>query len=89
MFPVRILLRPVDRMPEALGYFFFDEEEFRGIIWIRANQTMDGMLDTLCEEWAHARTFNLNDHGSPDPHHHPSFWAEFGRIQVACRSTEW
>jgi hypothetical protein len=49
------------------------------------------LLDTLCEEWSHARVVWLNDEedNSDDPYHHATFWSEYGRIQHSSRSVEW
>jgi hypothetical protein len=90
-FPVRIYLRPASRMDGALGYFDLSEDMDRGIITIRDDLNSMLMLDTLCEEWAHGRVVWLNDEedNSEDPYHHPSFWAEYGRIQHAARSVAW
>jgi hypothetical protein len=87
--PVKIYLRPKARMPDAFGYFNLSEEETSGTIWIREDANFDTLLATLCEEWAHARTYTLDDYGLDDPHHHPAFWAEYGRIELARREREW
>lgn len=90
-FPVRVYLRPESKMTGHLGYFEHDEEGERGIISIADSQDRYGIVDTFVEEWAHARTIflvDLEDHDA-DPWHHPSFWAEYGRIQQASRSIPW
>jgi hypothetical protein len=76
-------------MPEAFGYFTLNRTETGGSIWIRDSMDTDTTLATLCEEWAHARTYTLDDHTLDDPHHHPAFWSELGRIQAACRDVSW
>jgi hypothetical protein len=78
-------------MESHLGWFLFDEDSERGVIAISDGQDRNGMIDTFCEEWAHARTAHLEDtedYGE-DPFHHPSFWAEYGRIQKASREVVW
>jgi hypothetical protein len=76
-------------MPDAFGYFNLKEDGTSGTIWIRDETDADTLLATLCEEWAHARTHALDDYSLDDPHHHPAFWAEFGRIESARRDREW
>ena len=90
-FPVRIYLRPASKMEGALGYFDMSEDLDRGIITIRDDLNQYLMIDTLCEEWAHGRVVWLNDEeeDDEDPWHHPSFWAEYGRIQKASRGVAW
>ena len=86
-FPVRFYIRHQSRLPGMHGYFQFDEFEDRGVIVIASNCTVEGMLDTLCEEWAHARTAYLCTEDE-DPHT-SSFWSEYGRIVSACRKEQW
>jgi len=69
------------------GYFRFDEDEERGIIVISSGCGVDVLLDTLCEELAHARTAYLCTEDE-DPHT-ASFWAEYGRIVSAARRERW
>lgn len=69
-----------------LGYFEHNEEENRGVICIANTCGADSFIDTLCEEWAHARTAYLCD--DEDPHNGP-FWAEYGRIVSASRDINW
>lgn len=90
-FPVRIYLRPSSRMGDDLGYFVMDDDLERGTISIREDLNQYLLLDTLCEEWSHGRVVWLNDEEdtSDDPYHHPTFWAEYGRIQHASRGVEW
>lgn len=78
-------------MEGALGYFDMSEDLDRGVITIRDDLNQYLMIDTLCEEWAHGRVVWLNDEedGDEDPWHHPSFWAEYGRIQKASRGVAW
>ena len=80
---------PGTRMPDRLGEWYLVNEE-TGIIRLRDDLTKDTLIDTLLEEYAHARTEGLEDtDGREDPHHHPTFWAELGRITVAYRNTPW
>lgn len=90
-FPVRVYLRPAERMSGHLGYFAMDEDEERGVIAIRDGQERSSLVETFVEEWAHARTIWLCDSedNNEDPWHHPAFWAEFGRIVQAAREREW
>lgn len=78
-------------MDNHLGYFVYDDDDDRGVIAIVDGQTREGLIDTFCEEWAHARTVHLEDtedYGE-DTCHHPSFWAEYGRLQKASREVSW
>ncbi len=86
-FPVRCYLRSPALLPGMLGYFDYDEDEDRGKICVADNLELDAMLDTCCEEWAHARTNDLCS-DDEDPHHN-TFWAEYGRIVMAARGVEW
>ena len=85
-------------MGDYLGYFLGPAGRGEiGVIAVRDTLSRDQLIDTLVEEWAHARTSGLSElrHGVPgqkdaqDPHHHPTFWAEYGRIQVAARAEVW
>jgi hypothetical protein len=86
-YPLRYYLRPQSMLPGFHGYFLFNDEEVRGVIVIAENATREVMIDTLCEELAHARTAHLCTEDE-DPHT-PSFWAEYGRIVMACREYTW
>lgn len=86
-FPVRCYLRPSSSMPGMLGYFDYDEDEDRGKICVCDNLNLDGMIDTMCEEWAHARTSDLC-HGDEDAHN-GTFWSEYGRIVMGARDVDW
>lgn len=90
-FPVRVYLRPPEKMSDHLGFFEFDDDSERGVITIRDTQGMEGIIDTFVEEWAHARTMHLIDTEEldEDPYHHPAFWSEYGRIQQAARERRW
>ena len=90
-YPVRVYLRPSAKMGDHLGFFVFDDDEERGTISILDTQDRVGLIDTFVEEWAHARTVYLIDteDNQDDPYHHPSFWAEYGRIQQAAREQAW
>jgi hypothetical protein len=90
-FPVRVYLRPTNRMDKHLGFFEFDFETDRGIIALCEAQGREGLIDTFLEEYAHARCSHLIDteDNDEDPHHHPSFWAEYGRLVKASREIEW
>lgn len=90
-FPCRVYLRPVAKMQSHLGYFEYDDDNDRGIICLLDTQGRDGMIDTFLEEYAHARCSHLIDmeDNDEDPHHHPSFWAEYGRLVKASREVEW
>lgn len=70
-----------------LGYFQYIEDEDRGVICVSDALSHDGYIDTLCEEWAHARTADLCG-DDEDPHHGP-FWQEYGRIVMASREQSW
>lgn len=86
---VTIRLKEPSLMPEALGWFWLDDGNESCTIWLRKGLGLDGLVDTLFEEWAHARTCHLTDHHeeTDDPYHHPTFWAEYGRIVKAWRQT--
>lgn len=90
-FPIRIYLRPQEKMDNHLGYFQYDDDTDRAIICILDSQPRDGLIDTFIEEYAHARTSHLIDteDNNDDPWHHPSFWSEYGRLQQAAREVEW
>jgi hypothetical protein len=90
-YPVRVYLRPARSMSNHLGFFIYDDDSERGVISILNTQDRVGVIDTFVEEWAHARTVNLIDteDNQDDPYHHPSFWAEYGRIQQAARERAW
>ena len=92
MFPVRVCVRPAAKMPEHLGFFLLNDDADRGLIALRDSLDRDALVETFAEEWAHARTAFLCDEeelDNDDPYHHPSFWAEFGRIVKACRERSW
>ncbi len=91
MFPVRVYMRHPNRMGECMGYFSLDDSEERGVIVLANNLDESGLIDCFLEEWAHARTAYLADEADrdDDPHHHPSFWAEYGRIVKASREVAW
>jgi hypothetical protein len=91
LYPVRIYLRPPKAMNGMLGYWLFDPDLEKGIICLSNTQDLDSLIDSFVEEWAHARcTFLLDtEDNDEDPHHHPSFWSEYGRIQRACREVSW
>lgn len=91
MFPVRVYLRPREQMGDHLGYFLLDEDSERGVIALLDSQDHNSLIDTFCEEWAHARTAYLNDEedDDDDPWHHPSFWSEYGRLVKASRQIAW
>lgn len=91
LFPVRVYLRPAAKMNGMLGYWLFDGEEDRGIICLLNTQDKDSLIDSFVEEWAHARCTYLLDmeDDDEDPHHHPSFWSEYGRLQRAVRESAW
>lgn len=90
-YPVRVYLKPKDRMQSHLGFFEYDDDTDRATISILESQDQVGLIDTFVEEWAHARTVFLIDTEDydDDPYHHPSFWSEYGRIQQAARKKEW
>jgi hypothetical protein len=78
-------------MEGMLGYFELSDDLERGIICVCDDLSQELMLDTLIEEYAHARVAWLNDEEEEgdDPYHHASFWAEYGRIQKAARGSDW
>jgi len=84
-------------MGDYLGYFLGPSGWGDiGVIAVRDSLPRDQLLETLIEEWAHARTHGLGQEddglrksGEPDQYHHPTFWAEYGRIQVAARGECW
>lgn len=86
-FPLRYYLRPTGRLPGLHGYFQFDEDEIRGLIVIAESSHPEVILDTLCEELAHARTAYLCTEDE-DPHT-ASFWSEYGRIVMSARECQW
>lgn len=86
-YPLRYYLRDPKRLPGMHGLFQYDEDEERGVIVIADNAVADVIIDTLCEELAHARTVHLCTE-EEDPHT-PSFWSEYGRIVMACRDHTW
>ena len=90
-FPVRVYLRPAEKMNDHLGYFEFDDDTERGLICISNSLSRETLIDTFLEEWSHARTSHLTDteDHSDDPWHHPGFWAEYGRLVSASREVEW
>jgi len=93
-FPVRVYLRSAikdEGKNDLLGYFLLNDEEDRGVIAVSDQQDLTAMVDTFCEEWAHARTAYLIDtqDNDSDPDHHASFWSEYGRIQKAARERQW
>lgn len=78
-------------MGDHMGYMAMDEDDERAVIVIDAGLDMENLIATFLEEWAHARTAHLTDEteDSDDPWHHPSFWAEYGRLTKASRSVAW
>lgn len=86
-FPLRYYLRHPSQLPGLHGYFEYDDDTERGVIVIADNAVADVIIDTLCEELAHARTADLCTEDE-DPHT-PSFWAEYGRIVMAARGETW
>ena len=90
-YPIRVYLKPRERMQGHLGFFEYDDDTDRGTISILESQDHTGLIDTFVEEWAHARTAFLIDTEDlkDDPYHHPTFWSEYGRIQQAVRLIEW
>jgi hypothetical protein len=90
-YPVRVYLRPPTRMGGHLGYFDFDDEAERGVIALSETLDHSALIETFLEEYAHARTTYLVDtnDNDEDPHHHPSFWAEYGRLVKSAREIEW
>lgn len=92
MFPCKVCVRSAATMPDHLGYFLLNEDADHGVIALRDSLDRDALVETFMEEWAHARTAFLCDEeelDSDDPYHHPSFWAEYGRIVKACRERSW
>ena len=89
-FPVRCYVRKSSSMEDYNGYFLMGEGE-SATIAISDDLTHGEIVSTFLEEWAHARTAHLTDweHDGDDPHHHPTFWAELGRITVAARGEVW
>jgi hypothetical protein len=91
LYPVRVILRPPKAMGDMLGFWAFDADDERGVISLLNTQDKESLIDTFVEEWSHARCtylVDMEDH-SEDPNHHPSFWAEYGRIQSAIREIAW
>ena len=90
-YPVRVYLRPSTKMTNHLGYFEYDDDNDRGMICLCDTQGREGLIDTFLEEYAHGRYSHLIDteDNDEDPHHHPSFWAEYGRLVKAAREVEW
>jgi hypothetical protein len=91
MFPVRVYLRGAAHMESRLGYFLFNDETDSGIIALYENQSLDSLIDSFLEEYAHARCHHLEDteDHSEDPDHHGTFWGEYGRLQKAAREKPW
>jgi hypothetical protein len=91
LFAIRVYLRPSNKMDGMLGYWLFNAEDERGIIALLNTQDKETLIDSFVEEWAHARCNYLLDmeDNDEDPHHHPSFWSEYGRIQRAAREVTW
>lgn len=92
IFPVRVYLRPsTGEMAGHLGFFKYDDDNDRGTIYLNETQSRDSLIDTFCEEYAHARCSHLVDTEDcdEDPNHHPSFWSEYGRIINASSKIEW
>lgn len=91
LFPVRVYLRPKERMNEMLGYFCMDDDCERGTIGILDSLNHGEIIDTFMEEWAHARCAHLLDteDSDDDPDHHPTFWSEYGRLVKAGRLMVW
>lgn len=91
LFPVRVYLRTGRQMGNTLGTFEYDADDDRGTICLLNTQDKDNLIDSFVEEWAHARCNYLLDmeETDSDPHHHPSFWSEYGRIQRAVRTIAW
>jgi hypothetical protein len=91
LFAIRVYLRPSNKMDGMLGYWLFNAEDERGIIALLNTQDKETLIDSFIEEWAHARCNYLLDmeDNDADPHHHSSFWGEYGRIQRAAREITW
>jgi hypothetical protein len=95
LFPVRVYMRRRDQMVTddggMLGYFTMDDDCERGCIGVVDTLNHGEMIDTFCEEWAHARCAHLLDteDNDEDTDHHQTFWAEYGRIVKASRGMEW
>ena len=89
--PVRVYLRPPERMEGYYGYFLMDNDMERAVIGLRNNLERGQLIETFCEEWAHARCAHLIDteDNDDDTDHHPSFWSEYGRITKASRGIAW
>jgi hypothetical protein len=78
-------------MDGAYGYCNLDDDHERATIWLVNTMDRGQLVETFCEEWAHLRCANLvdtEDHAD-DTDHHPSFWAEYGRITLASRGIAW
>lgn len=90
-FPVRVYLRDRAAMADHMGYLEMDDEEERGLIALDNSLDRENLIATFLEEWAHARTAHLTDEqeDGDDPWHHPSFWAEYGRLTKASRDVTW
>lgn len=90
-YPIRVYLRPSRQMRGHLGYFEFDDESERGLIAVLDSLDHSSLIDTFLEEYAHARTTYLVDteDTDEDPHHHASFWSEYGRLVKAAREVTW
>jgi hypothetical protein len=91
MFPVRVYLRDRGQMADHMGYMEWNDEKERAVIVLDAALDAENLIATFVEEWAHARTAHLTDEqeDADDPWHHPSFWAEYGRITKASREVDW
>lgn len=90
-FTVRVYLRSREHMGDMDGYWQINDDEESGMIAIADDLTKGEVVATFLEEWAHARTALLTDaeDDNDDPHHHPTFWSELGRITVASRDRKW
>lgn len=90
-FPVRCYLRPPAQMDNHLGFFDYDHDEDRGMIALCDAQGRECMIDTFLEEYAHARCWFLVDteDTDEDPHHHATFWSEYGRLINAAKEVQW
>ena len=85
-YKVQIRLVPPEKMQDCLGLWYLNDDEESGVIRLANNFSNDTLVDTLLEEWAHARTEGLEDvDGREDPYHHATFWSELGRITAAYR----